>query len=161
MESRGVLAQHLRRVARRIERDEHRLDAFGLRAEYLQRRADGDQIGRTDIRALRVAEVEQHEPSAELFQLPQPAAAIGKGKWRADRRLPGHQLVHEPRRLCAPFLGVRGERDEQQCGRYAPNVNSVPVVDGRYWSGIMRRKASAMFGPLQWSGMITSGPRLF
>ena len=51
--------------------------------------------------------------------------------------------------------------DEEQRDDQAANVNSGPVVEGRYWSGIIARNASAMFGPLQWSGMIASGWNFF
>ena len=164
MERFGVEPDALGGVAFRVERHEHRLHPPAVGAERFDRVGDRAQVGRTGIGTVQVTEVEQHDAAVPLRRPDARPALVGERERHADRHAPAHQLVHQPGRIGAPRGLVarchgtggdeRGRREPARRGPHAPNVNSVPLVDGTNCAGISSRSASASPGPEQCIGIM-------
>ncbi len=79
-----IAAQHRRAVMGGIDGHEQRLDARGRGAELRQGRGHGGKGGRADIRAMRIAEIEEHEPATKALIIDRMAVHIGQSEGAAD-----------------------------------------------------------------------------
>jgi diguanylate cyclase (GGDEF)-like protein len=75
--------QHLRRVALRVDRDEHALHLVAVRPQQLLRLRDLGHRGRADVRALRVAEEHHHHLAGEVLDAARLAVGVGQREVRA------------------------------------------------------------------------------
>ena len=111
MERGHILAQYGACVALGVEGDEERLHVFALRAERTQHCPDHGEVGWADVGAVGIAEIEQHQLAAELHQASAFAPLIRERKRPPDRRLAGHELVHQARRIGpARIVGPRSRQ---------------------------------------------------
>jgi hypothetical protein len=104
----------LRGVALRVDGDEQRLHAVGIAAQSVDRKPDRLEIGRTDVRAIGEAEIDQHQLPAKVALGADPAGVIGKFERATDRLPIPHQEVHEfGRRSCRRRVGRAGRRQHE------------------------------------------------
>jgi hypothetical protein len=79
-----IVGDYLGRVAQRIDGDEDRLDRVAVMAEQFEGLGQAQQGHRADIGALRIAEEDQRETSAQVGIADRAAMMIGELEAAAD-----------------------------------------------------------------------------
>nr|WP_069877435.1 hypothetical protein [Bosea sp. BIWAKO-01] len=92
----------------RIDRDEERREPLGLRADGVERLRDDRKIDRAGIGATGEAEIDQHEPPAEIRVVHAIAGVVGERERAAE---PGGERVDRAGTRCRRLLR------ERACGR--------------------------------------------
>ena len=176
MKQRHVVGEVLWGVPFGIQRDEERLHGVARSAEAVQSEADGLQVGRTDIRAIGEAEIDEQQLAPEIRVGARPPVMINESERPADRLAVPHHRIHQlgggALRLRAPRRGQHRTRQEQcrqpedqglACHNASPEwrqalkMSRLPVEVWMTLSGICARASRRKFSPLQCIGMSTSG----
>src|SRR3546814_14238742 len=77
LEQGNVFGEHLGRVAFRVNRDQHGDDRAAVFAEHVDGRRHRAELGRADVRAVGIAEIDQHVPAAEILGRARRAVLVG------------------------------------------------------------------------------------
>ena len=106
--------QNFRRIALRIDGDEDRHHAAGLGPELVEGVGHHRQGRRADVGTIAVAEINQHEPAAEIGGTARFPVLVDQGKRPADQ---GFALAHDPvragQRIARMPQKTRRDRDRR------------------------------------------------
>jgi hypothetical protein len=105
MEGCNVGPQRVLRIARRVERNEDWLHLVSIAPQCANDISNLHEIRRANVGAIRVSEIKQHELAAIIGKAAAVAALIRQREWPTDRRLAGHEVRHQLRRVRARVFG--------------------------------------------------------
>ena len=119
---RHVVLERRQVVAFGIDGDEQGLHPFAVRPQRLQRRRHGQQVGRAEVRAEGVAEIDEREAAPEgrvrhrapvmVGQRERPAEELFERRGRSGRRRGGGEAEGGKRRRNRPDRAARRPRHQ-------------------------------------------------
>ena len=94
MKQRYVVREARGGVPLRIEGDEQRLDGFAGGTQSIHGQPDLHQVGRADVWAIGVAEIDQQQLATKIRVRARLPGVVDQSERPADRAAVPHQIIH-------------------------------------------------------------------